>query len=283
MINTMLVILALFALAVGSATDIKKREVPDWISYGLIFSALGVRLLYSLFTKQPTTVLNGVFGFVIFWVIANVLYRLKQWGGGDAKIFMGLGAVIGLGIFNVQSYTVLGIFVLLIIFTGAFYGIIYSGILALKNKQNFRKAYAENMKDFRYVVWFANVFLFGFLVFFVLNPENSFAFLLLGVSLIFFLGIHSFMLTKSVEKTCLLQKVKAYKLTEGDWVMETIRHNGKVIVKKDNLGITKAQIKALKTYKKPILIKLGIPFIPAFLIAYIILLLARDALLSAVY
>ena len=42
-----LLIIAFVALIAGSYTDIKKREVPDWISLGLIFVGLGARLIYS--------------------------------------------------------------------------------------------------------------------------------------------------------------------------------------------------------------------------------------------
>jgi hypothetical protein len=96
------------------------------------------------------------------------------------------------------------------------------------------------------------------------------------------MGMISFIFVKAVEESCLLQRINANKLTEGDWVMETIKINGKTIITEDNLGITKEQISKLKHYKKLILIKIGIPFIPAFLFAFIVFLALRNWLLYVI-
>ena len=40
--------IAFFALLIGSYTDIKTREVPDWINFGLIGTGFGINLLFSL-------------------------------------------------------------------------------------------------------------------------------------------------------------------------------------------------------------------------------------------
>ena len=87
-------------------------------------------------------------------------------------------------------------------------------------------------------------------------------------------------MVKSVEDSCLFQKVKASQLTDGDWVAETIKIGSKTIIKETNLGITREQLRALKHYKKLILVKNGIPFIPVFLMAYIVLILVQNAALG---
>ena len=277
-----LYMLAFLALAIGSYTDFKKREVPDWISYSLIFSALGVRLLYSLFSKDSSFIVDGISGFIVLFAIANLLYYLRQWGGGDAKISMGIGAVLGLNIFDKISYFNLIWFFLLLIFLGAVYGIFFSFYLASKNKKKFTKTFKENITDFKYLeIFFVLFFIFSLILY--LMQQSSLSFLLLGISLILAIGITSFIFVKSVEESCLIQKLKVKQLTEGDWVLETIRLNGKTIINKNNLGITKEQIMKLKNYKKLITVKAGIPFIPVFFLAFLAFVLAQNLLYSALY
>jgi len=273
MINLVLASLAVIALVSGSYTDFKKREVPDWISYGLILSALGIRLLYSLFTVQFSYIIYGLFGFIFMFIIANLFYFTKQWGGGDSKILMGIGVVLGLNIFELSSYLLFGLFFLLLMFVGAAYGLIYSAVLAFKNKNNFKSSFKKYFNKFKLPLYSSIIFLIIGILSIFLFSELYPAFLILALSIIFLIGIFSFIFTKSVEDSCLLKKIKASQLTEGEWVMEAIKINGKIMVPKNNFGITKRQISLLKNYKQPILIKLGIPFIPAFLIAFLAFLL----------
>jgi len=86
---------------------------------------------------------------------------------------------------------------------------------------------------------------------------------------------YSTIFVKSVEKTCMLKFVEPEKLTEGDWIAKNVIVNKKRIAGPKDLGIEKKQIKQLIELKrkgliKKILIKEGIPFVPSFLIAFII-------------
>src|SRR3989344_151340 len=82
-------------LIASSIVDIQKREAPDWLSYSLIVFGLGSRLIYSLILKDYMIVLFGLLGLLAAFIFAMLMYYTKQWGGGDAKLLMGLGAVIG--------------------------------------------------------------------------------------------------------------------------------------------------------------------------------------------
>jgi Flp pilus assembly protein protease CpaA len=272
MLELVLNILALAALGVGSITDLKKREVPDWVSYGLMFAALGTRLLYSIFTQEKSFFLTGLYGFIFFVIISHILYYLKQWGGGDAKILMAVGALIG---FNLE----LAFFILLLILVGALYGLFFSAHLAIDNEQQFKSSFKSYLREFRLLANAAIVFLVvGILSFFVF--EFQFSFLIFSIAVIACIGIYSFLFVKAVEDTCLIKKVKASELTEGDWVMETIRINNKILITENNLGITKEQMAKLKNYKKLITIRLGVPFIPAFFLSYVAFILLKTWFLS---
>ena len=72
-----------------------------------------------------------------------------------------------------------------------------------------------------------------------------------------------------------LSGAKEEELTEGDWIAEEIKVGKKYICGPKDLGIELAQIKKLIAYKKKgkikkVLIKVGIPFVPSFLIAFIV-------------
>jgi len=84
---------------------------------------------------------------------------------------------------------------------------------------------------------------------------------------------HQFLvlLIKAIEKVHLCKTIPVSKLTEGDWITKDIYINKKLIYKKSSPGIEKEQIALLKKYQiKTVPIKEGIPFVPAFLIGFIL-------------
>ena len=93
-LDVTLIILALIVLFIASYTDLKTREVPDWLNYSLIFSAFGIRTIFS-FELGWEIIISGLIGFVIALSIALLFYYTGQWGGGDSKLLMGMGAIIG--------------------------------------------------------------------------------------------------------------------------------------------------------------------------------------------
>ena len=133
----LLLSIAFVALVIGSITDIKTREVPDWVNFGLIFSAIGLRSLYSVITFDWTYLINGAIGLILFVAIAYIMFYTGQWGGGDSKMLMGLGAVFGLAL-SLNPFPKIGIFLINIFIAGAVYGLIYSSVLAVKNRKKFK-------------------------------------------------------------------------------------------------------------------------------------------------
>ena len=73
----------------------------------------------------------------------------------------------------------------------------------------------------------------------------------------------------------MLKYVNPKELTEGDWIAEDIIVSKKRICGPKDLGIEMRQIKKLISLKKKgkikkVLIKVGIPFVPSFLIAFVV-------------
>jgi len=81
-----------------------------------------------------------------------------------------------------------------------------------------------------------------------------------------------------VEETCFVQKRSVKNLTEGDWLAEDVVVNAKRVVPKKTLEMR--EIRLLQSLKaqgklKYILIKEGIPFVPSFLLAYLVNLFGK--------
>ena len=93
-------------------------------------------------------------------------------------------------------------------------------------------------------------------------------------SMIILLYPYLWIYVKAVEKACLYRVITPRQLTEGDWVEENIRVKGKMIYKRKNTGIEKADIQRLISANiKKVIVKDGIPFLPPFLLGTLATLL----------
>ena len=80
-------LLALIVLIIASYTDFRKREVPDWLNYGLIFAGVGINGIASLVFYDYHYVLYSLAGLALGVAIAMGMFYAGQWGGGDSKLF----------------------------------------------------------------------------------------------------------------------------------------------------------------------------------------------------
>ena len=78
--EAVMVVVGLVFLLTASYSDIRTREVPDWISYGLMFVGLGLRLMFS-FVEGWELFASGLLGLGVGWLLAYMLYVADQWGG----------------------------------------------------------------------------------------------------------------------------------------------------------------------------------------------------------
>ncbi len=267
--------IAFISLLIGSYTDIKTREVPDWVNYGLIGIGLSLSLLFSAVYWNITFFINSLAGLAVFFVVAYLMFYSGQWGGGDSKMLMGLGALIGLDL-GLRNMFLVSFFVNILL-AGAAYGILFSLFLAIKHRKKFAKEYKKISKNKlitklkRYLIAMLLVILVA--VFFVRDyPMRLF---ILSFFMIITSTFYFWIFVKVVEKACMHKFVKPSELTEGDWIAKNVKVSGKYIAGPKDLGIEKKQIRKLvQLYKqkkvRKILIKEGIPFVPSFLIAFVL-------------
>lgn len=280
-------------LFIGSLTDLKTREVPDWLNYALIISGAALNLLFSVIYSTPYFITNSMIGLGAFLCIAYAMFYTGQWGGGDSKMLIGLGAMIGISPSFKPQFLLL--FFVNVLFVGAIYGLMWSVFLAFKNKQKFYMEFAGVLLEKKVVnvkklmpIAIVLLFILLFLANFI-SAKKFFSirvFLAMCLSLAFLLitTFYLWVFAKSIEKSCMHKLVEPGKLTEGDWIVNDVYAGKQYICGPKDLGIGKSQIKKLIQFYKQgkvnkILIKEGIPFVPSFLIAFVITLVFGNPLI----
>ena len=94
-----------------------------------------------------------------------------------------------------------------------------------------------------------------------------------GIVTAMFIFFYLWSFVTVVEKTCMIKDVLVSKLTEGDWIVSDVtKKKGKkekVVLKPTRTGVTLQQIALLKKNNiRKVAVKIGVPFVPSFLIAY---------------
>ncbi len=270
--------LALIVLAIGSYTDFRTREVPDWVNLGLVGIGFGLNAIFSAIFWDAKYILASVIGFAVLFSIAWVMFYTGQWGGGDSKILMGLGAIIGIDIFS-KNFFLLN-FLVNSLAVGAIYGLAWSFAYIAQNRKRFTAEFEKlleqkKIKEARSII----LACFCMLILIIILVKGFFLklalfYMALAIMFVFYLWAA----VKSVETACMLKYVKPMELTEGDWIAKDVKIDGKYIAGPKDLGIEKKNIKKLiELYKKGkiknVLIKIGIPFVPSFFIAFIVTLI----------
>jgi len=213
-----------------------------------------------------------VWFFAEFFVLAVVMFYTAQWGGGDAKLFMGLGAMLGLQ-FTIHSFIVS--FLINTMLIGAAYGFVWMIASAVRNRKKFMKQLRTNLNKYiphrKLILILVMVLLIAAFV----AQDVVLKILLLGLMIATALTFYLWLCAKTVEKCCMEKIINVEKLTEGDWIVKDVKIDGKRICGPKDLGIEKKQIKQLIAYKRKgkiskILIKEGIPFVPSFLTSFLI-------------
>ena len=268
-------VFAAIALLAASITDLKTREVPDMLNYGLIVFGISLNAFLSAFYWDLIYLLNSVLGLLLCFGIGWMMFYAGQWGGGDSKMLMGLGALIGIPIAWGDSFLLS--LLLNILFAGAVYGLAWSMYLVFRDWRRFKGHYLRicrsrpiwKMRMLAYL-FAALSFIAILLLDYLFVPTLS----LLPLPFIVLLIPFFYLFAKSIERSSMLVNFPISRLTEGEWIAKDVIVKGKRVCGPKDLGISKAQIRELKRLQEKgliqkVLVKQGIPFIPSFLIAFL--------------
>ncbi len=256
--------ITIIILLAASYTDLRTREVPDLLSYSLLFIALGIRAIFSI--NDINILISGILGLIAAFIIGAILYYTHQWGGADTKLLMGIGAVIGITYpFNDTSFTLL-IFITSLFIIGALYSLLWMIIKTIQNPTQFIETAKPLLKKWKSFHIAAAVLTIPFILLTIFY-SSLWPFIFLPL-IIFYLAIF----ISVTEKNNFLKDVDPQTLTEGDWLAEPIKYRNKTII--NSKTVTKADLKTIKAHKKlkAVKIKEGIPFIPSFLLTYLFIL-----------
>lgn len=285
---------SLFGLIVGSIYDFRTREVPDLLNFGLLVIGFCIALFASILFRDVSYFLAALFGFLFCFLFSCLMFYTGQWGGGDAKMLMALGALVGLPFSQFLSLfslplsfisfpSLLGqlpfllLFLFLVFFLGGIYGLVWLFVLIVQHWQHFRKefltALATPAHQHRRNILLVLVFLF--LVSSFLFSDFLYKVLFFVISIFLFFLYYSSLVIRVVEQVAFVKELPVAKVTEGDWVAEDIIVEGKTIVRKKDLGISSEQLQELHALAKKgkiknIKVKYGIPFVPSFLLAFVV-------------
>jgi len=277
--NLFLLILALIWLFVASISDLRKREVPNWLSFSLIIFALAYRVFFAVFNSDLWFFLYGLIGLILFIILAYGFYYARVFAGGDAKLLMGLGAILPFASSLIGNLIFLGVFILLFLFVGGIYGLIYSLVLVSGNKEKFALEFIKQFKLNKRIFYISLVFVFLSLIFVFYFKELIFVFfpvIFLAFPLLFVYG-------KAVEESCMIVSISSKEVTIGDWLYEEVVINvgrKKKKIKPYWEGLSEGEVELIRKSKKKVKIKQGIPFVPSFLIAFVMLIIFKNNLLN---
>jgi len=247
-------------LVIALIQDIKRREVDDWLNLVLIFFGWAYISFKVLFDKNVELFFLATGIFILCFFLVVLFFQARVFGGGDAKLLLAMFSIFVVSNFVNSFFNVL-FFVVLLMFSGAVYGLIYLVVLFLINFKKVKKEIVSGIKNVYVRILFFVAIFFG-LLFFV-----NYLFLLLALFTL--LGVFLFVVGKSMEKVIMIKEVKVSDLREGDLLSEDLKF-GKRILKSDWNGLSDKDINFLKKHKKKVKIKDGLPFVPSFVIAFIL-------------
>ncbi|MBR9705464.1 hypothetical protein GOV14_00350 [Candidatus Pacearchaeota archaeon] len=248
--------------------DLKRREVDNLWNFSLIAFAIVYRLIVSISIGNYWYFFNGVLGFLLFVVLGNLFYYGRVFAGGDAKLLIALGSILPLSYSWITNFEIFGLFILLFMILGSVYALLWSFVLVFLNFKQFKAGFVKYWKMFKKLIFVA-IILAVLWIIFVFSLEKA-ELSLVGLILVLFPIL--FVFAKTIENTCMVKLVEPKKVTLGDWLYKDIKIKGKKI-KSNWEGVSEEQLKLIKSQKKKILIKYGIPFTPSFLFAFFGLLI----------
>lgn len=270
-----LVSISLLWLLVASIIDGKTKEVPDWLSYSLIAISLGIEVIYSVITNNPNIILLGLLGLALGLVLGSLMYYTKQWGGGDAKLLIGI-TIIYIHYPSPLQIHFLALIFFNIILVGAIYSLAWCLSLFIKHRKECTQKAKQLLKESKNIR--NTVVAITILSAIVIIPlDFSLKNIPFILAPLIFYGL--FIMVKSVEAVVFYKKIPVNKLTEGDWITKDIIIQNKVLYKSSSPGVTREQIKILKQHNiKEVPIKEGIPFVPVFFLAVVLSLIVGSIL-----
>ncbi len=265
----LLFFVALIFIVFATIQDLRTQEVNDWLTYSLLVILLSIRLIFSIFSNDSFSFFwYGFLGLSITFFLGLFLYYARFFAGGDAKLLIALGPAIPLG----ESISVLArsfvLFLALFFIFGALYGFFWVGKLSFTHRRTLIPRVKYSFRLWKRVILGLGIIGIIFLISGILLSSRFFTPLFIPLGFLFFLLPSALIFAKALEMISMQKLVSVSNLRVGDWLINPIRLKNKKIMPTWD-GLTQKELNLLKNYKKKVLIKTGIPFVPVFLLSFI--------------
>ncbi len=198
--------------------DLRRREVDDYLTYGFLLFALVFRIGASMILGDFLILVRGLLGLALAFVLSLFMFYTHQWGGGDSKLLLGLGAMIGL------SFRLDSLFLSFLVHTllfGAVYSLLWAFVLLVKN---WKRASVSLQQRFKKYMYLFHILFVGCIIG-AIWTMIAFSFISFSITVLCGVGLITavlFVVLKTVENVCFLKRVSVSKLTPGDWVIDDI-------------------------------------------------------------
>ena len=207
---------------------------------------------------------QGLLGLGVFFLIGNIFYYSRIFAGGDSNLMIALGAVIPFSTNLFENINLGILFLLLWLFWGAIYGLVWSIYLGIKNHRKFSREFSFRVRKNKKMLCFSVFFGILFLVF------SFFETSLIALALLIFILPYFYFLAKSIDEVSMVKDVKPDKLTVGDWLYKDVKI-GKRLIRVNWNGLSEKDILLLKKRGRKIKVRYGIPYAPVFLLGFLTL------------
>ncbi|MEM2478809.1 MAG: prepilin peptidase [Candidatus Pacearchaeota archaeon] len=256
--NLIIYVIIATYLLIAAVIDIKKREVPDWLSFSLLFITLSYVAIKALTDALSFDfIFATAIAFLLAFLIANCLYYARVWGGGDYKLFLALSPALT-SFFS--SFILNGLLIACI------YGLFAALYIFFKKRKKIAKKMAREISKVSFAgLTFLSLLIAGILLGASLIHESMLA-AALGIIFVFFPLLY--LIIKFADREMIALKTPQ-ELVEGDLLDGELRIERRLIkgiLGKEEIRLIKKAGKAVKTVR----IKEGIPFVPVFLLAFLL-------------
>jgi prepilin signal peptidase PulO-like enzyme (type II secretory pathway) len=182
-------------------------------------------------------------------------------------------SVFFVGVNFYSTLTNIFLFLFLLMLSGSIYGIVFSAVLYIKNFRAVNKKISRELSEKRFKLFL----FFGFLC--ILFFYFSWLFLYFGILIVLISLLYSF--AKGLEDCSMIKEISGKNLREGDWLAEDVKIGTRTIKANwEGLGIKEIKLLSKKNRVK---IKEGMPFVPAFLIAFLLYVFLGDFIIRFVF
>ncbi len=255
MLGSMIFLFALGIATYAAIYDLKTTEIPS--EAPALIAALGgsYALFASLAFGDLSYLANAIWNTFWLGLIGFLLFKLGQWGDGDAALLASLGLVLPSNL----SWIAL---LLNVILVGAAYSLGYTLFLAVRNRRARQALRHEFSRSPLFVLMLCLVLISTLML--VHTPLLNFQLVLISLGvLLFSLSIFLYRFGKLIERTCLLRRIPTSALKPGDVLASS----------REWRGLTKKEVKEIRAKRRIVTIKEGIRFGPVFPLALLFLLL----------